>query len=233
MSGLSPDALRPLPRRFFARPVLRVARDLLGRLLVHQTPKGRMVGRIVEVEAYRGRDDPASHAYRLTPRSKIMAGLPGMAYVYFSYGNHFCLNVVAEREGRAAAILLRAVEPLQGIALMARHRGVDLRDPAALRRLAAGPGRLTRAMNITGADNGRDLTRPPLYIGRGLPGRRLVGRSPRVGVRRAADRPWRFYLRDSPYLSRAGTSPMRAGTSPRRALPSRRARGAPRMHSRV
>lgn len=204
------SALRPLPRRFFARPVLTVARDLLGRLLVHQTPEGRMVGRIVEVEAYRGRDDPASHAYRPTPRSRIMAGPPGTAYVYFSYGNHFCLNVVAEREGRAAAVLLRAVEPLEGLALMARRRGIDLRDPAAPRRLAAGPGRLTRAMGITGADNGRDLTRPPLFIARGRPGRRLIGRSPRVGVRRAADRLWRFFLRDSPFLSRAAVAPKRA-----------------------
>ncbi len=204
------SALRPLPRRFFARPVLTVARDLLGRLLVHQTPEGRMVGRIVEVEAYRGRDDPASHAYRPTPRSRIMAGPPGMAYVYFSYGNHFCLNVVAEREGRAAAVLLRAVEPLEGLALMARRRGIDLRDPAALRRLAAGPGRLTRAMGVSGADNGRDLTRPPLFIARGRLGRRPIGRGPRVGVRRAADRLWRFFLRDSPFLSRAAIAPKRA-----------------------
>ncbi len=181
--------LRPLPRRFFARPVLTVARDLLGHLLVHETPEGVTVGRIVETEAYRGADDPASHAYRLTPRSRIMAGPPGIAYVYFTYGNHFCLNVVAEPDGRAAAVLLRAVEPLQGLDLMTARRGIA--DP---RLLTAGPGRLTRAMGITRQHNGWDLTRPPLFIARGGRWPRHIARSPRVGIRLATDRLWRYYL---------------------------------------
>ena len=147
------------------------------------------MGRIVETEAYRGADDPASHAYRLTPRSRIMAGPPGIAYVYFTYGNHFCLNVVAEPDGRAAAVLLRAVEPLQGLDLMTARRGIA--DP---RLLAAGPGRLTRAMGITRQHNGWDLTRPPLFIARGGRWPRHIGRSPRVGIRLATDRLWRYYL---------------------------------------
>ena len=189
--------LRPLPRRFFARPVLTVARDLLGHLLVHETPEGVVVGRIVETEAYRGADDPASHAYRLTPRSRIMAGPPGIAYVYFTYGNHYCLNVVTEPEGRAAAVLLRGVEPVEGIHLMAARRGT-----AQPRLLASGPGRLTQAMGVTRRQNGWDLTRPPLFVADGRPGQRRIATSPRVGIRRAADRPWRFYLRENPFVSR-------------------------------
>lgn len=189
--------LRPLPRRFFARPVLTVARDLLGHLLVHETPEGVTVGRIVETEAYRGADDPASHAYRLTPRSGIMAGPPGIAYVYFTYGNHYCVNVVTEPEGRAAAVLLRAVEPVEGIDLMAARRGT-----ADLRLLASGPGRLTEALGVTRRHNGWDLTRPPLFIADGRPGRRRIATSSRIGIRRAVGRPWRFYLTDSAYVSR-------------------------------
>ncbi len=189
--------LRPLTRRFFARPVLTVARDLLGHLLVHETPEGVVVGRIVETEAYRGADDPASHAYRLTPRSRIMAGPPGIAYVYFTYGNHYCLNVVTEPEGRAAAVLLRGVEPVAGIHLMAARRGT-----AHPRLLASGPGRLTEALGVMRRHNGWDLTRPPLFIAAGRPARRRIATSSRIGIRRAVDRPWRFYLKDSAYVSR-------------------------------
>jgi DNA-3-methyladenine glycosylase len=180
-----------LPRRFYARPVLVVARDLLGHLLVHDTAQGRTAGRIVETEAYRGADDPASHAYRLTPRSRMMAGPPGYAYVYFTYGNHFCLNVVAERRGKAAAVLLRGLEPVEGMELMAARRGTS-----GLRLLASGPGRLTRAMGIDRRHNGWNLTRPPLFIADGRPGRRRIATGPRIGIRRATDRPWRFVLRD-------------------------------------
>ncbi len=177
--------------------MLAVARGLLGHLLVHDSPDGRTVGRIVEVEAYRGADDPASHAYRLTPRSRIMAGPPGVAYVYFTYGNHYCLNVVTGREGIASAVLLRAVEPLEGLRLMARRRGIS--DP---RLLASGPGRLTQAMGISRRQTGWDLTRPPLFIADGRPGRRRIATGPRIGIRRATDLPWRFFLVESPFVSR-------------------------------
>src|SRR3990172_4720492 len=189
--------LPPLPRRFYARPVLTVARDLLGHLLVHETPEGVVVGRIVETEAYRGADDPASHAYRLTPRSRIMAGPPGIAYVFFTYRNHYCLNVGTGPEGRSAAVLLRAVEPVAGIDLMAARRGT-----AHPRLLASGPGRLTAALGVTRRHNGWDLTRPPPFIADGRPGQRRIATSPCVGSRRAVARPRRFYLKDSAYVSR-------------------------------
>lgn len=203
---------------FFARDTLAVARDLLGHLLVHETPQGRTIGRIVEVEAYRGAKDRASHAYRLTPRSRIMAGPPGIAYVYFSYGNHFCVNVVTGPEGVAGAVLLRALEPIDGIALMAARRGIALPPDfsgmadgseegpprAAVQRLAGGPGRLTRAMGIGREHNGADLTRPPLFIAHGRPGILVIGSSPRVGISRAAGRQWRFFVRGNPYVSRQG-----------------------------
>lgn len=165
--------------------------------MVMEGPRERLVGRIVEVEAYRGLRDPASHAYRPTPRSRIMWGKPGTAYVYFTYGNHFCVNVVTEREGTAGAVLFRALEPLEGVEIMRRNRGTD--DD---RLLLSGPGRLTQAMGITREHNGADLTAPPFYLarGRGRPARVVAG--PRVGIRAAVERPWRFVLAGSPFLSR-------------------------------
>lgn len=196
-----------MSRRFFARPVLTVARELLGHLLVHDSPDGRTVGRIVETEAYRGRDDPASHAYRLTPRSRIMAGPPGRAYVYFTYGNHYCVNVVAEPEGTAGAVLLRAVEPLEGIELMARRRGLTSASGAVdPRLLASGPGRLTQAMGIGRQHNDGDLTAAPLFIAHGRPGLFVVRAGPRVGIREGTERPWRFIIQGNPYVSRGAHS---------------------------
>jgi DNA-3-methyladenine glycosylase len=183
-----------------------VARALLGCYLVHETGEGRLVGRLVEVEAYCGPRDPASHAYVRTPRSAVMWEAPGTAYVYISYGAHACMNVVTEPRGRAGAVLLRALEPLAGIPIMARRRGTqDLRD------LARGPGRLTQAMGITLAHNRADLITGPLYLAaRDRPPGRIAA-TPRVGISAAADRPWRFVIAGSPFLSR----------------PARRARGQP------
>jgi len=194
---MRPPALRPLPRTFFARSTLVVARELLGRLLVHETPQGVLVGRIVEVEAYRGPSDPASHAYRRTPRSRIMWGRPGLAYVYFTYGNHYCMNAVTELDGVAGAVLVRAVEPLAGLEVMRANRKVT--DD---RLLCRGPGRLTQAMGISREHNGADLTRPPLYLARGGRTRLPVASGPRIGIRAAADRPWRFYIDGSRFVSR-------------------------------
>ncbi len=198
MTTVTTPLPRPLPRRFFARETLTVARALLGHLLVHQGPRGRRIGRIVEVEAYRGPRDPASHAYRPTPRSLIMYGHPGLAYVYFTYGMHFCVNVVTETRSRAGAVLLRALEPVEGLE-------PDGRVPPA--RVAAGPGRLTRAMGIDRRHNGSDLTRPPLYIADGGAARRQLTRGrivsgPRVGISVATRRPWRFGVERHPSLSR-------------------------------
>ncbi|MDR5708226.1 MAG: DNA-3-methyladenine glycosylase [Armatimonadota bacterium] len=190
--------LSPLPRSFFARPTLAVARELVGALLVRVLPDGvRLVGRLVEVEAYLGPQDPASHAYRRTARSAIMWGPPGIAYVYFTYGNHHCLNVVTEPEGTPGAVLLRAAEPLEGLRVMQRLRGVE-----EVRLLCSGPGRLTQAFAIDLSFNGIDLTRPgPLYLTPGSPPPRIRA-TPRIGIRRARDRLWRFVDPESPFLSR-------------------------------
>ncbi|HEV2439639.1 MAG TPA: DNA-3-methyladenine glycosylase [bacterium] len=187
---------RRLPRAFFARPTIAVARDLLGCYLVHETARGRTVGRLVEVEAYLGPRDPASHAYRRTPRSEVMWGAPGTAYVYVSYGSHACLNVVTAPAGTAGAVLLRAIEPVLGIDDMARRRGT--RVP---RLIGGGPGRLTEAMGVTLAHNRADLVRGRLYLARG-PRPRRIAATPRIGISVAAEVPWRFVDADSPCLSR-------------------------------
>ena len=175
-----------------------VARALLGCLLVHETSEGRVVGRLVEVEAYAGARDPASHAYRRTFRSEVMWGRPGIAYVYLSHGIHACMNVVTESLGRPGAVLLRALEPVDGVALMQRWRGID-----ALRDLARGPGRLTQAMGITLAHNRADLVAGPLYLAhRDRPPGPIVA-TPRIGISVATDRRWRFVVRGSSCLSRA------------------------------
>ena len=197
---MSPRAApTPLPRRFYARPTLVVARALLGRVLVHDGPGGRTGGRIVEVEAYRGPDDPASHAYRgETARNRVMFGPPGHAYVYFTYGMHHCVNVVTGPAGSANAVLIRALEPLEGVALMRRRRGV-----VELERLARGPGCVTRALGLDRRHDGLDLTRGPLLVAAGAPrrGGYRVARGPRIGIRVAADRPWRFWLAGHPCVS--------------------------------
>ena len=175
-----------------------VARALLGCLLVHESPEGQVVGRLVEVEAYVGARDPASHAYRRTFRSEVMWGRPGIAYVYLSHGIHACMNVVTESLGRPGAVLLRALEPVDGVALMQRWRGID-----ALRDLARGPGRLTQAMGITLAHNRADLVAGPLCLVRRDRPPGPIAPTPRIGISVATDRRWRFVVRGSPYLSRA------------------------------
>lgn len=161
--------------------------------------RARVAGRIVEVEAYRGAIDPASHAYRgATPRNRVMFGPPGHAYVYFTYGMHHCLNLVCEREGSAAAVLVRALEPLAGLALARRRRGVD-----DWRRLMRGPGCVAQALGLTLAEDGADLVRGPLRVlaepaDRG--GRRVLA-GPRVGISAGLERPWRFWLEGHPCVS--------------------------------
>jgi DNA-3-methyladenine glycosylase len=174
------------------RPSVEAARLLLGWTLLVDG----VGGVIVETEAYR-EDDPASHSFRgPTPRAAVMFGAPGRLYVYRSYGLHWCANVVCETEGRGAAVLLRALEPTHGLAAMRERRGLD--DP---RRLCAGPGRLTQALGLTGAANGADLTSPPFGL---LPPvtAPAVYVTHRIGITRAVERPWRFLVRDSPWVSR-------------------------------
>jgi DNA-3-methyladenine glycosylase len=187
--------LEPLPRRFYERDPVRVARDLIGRLLVREMDGERLVGRIVEAEAY-ARDDAASHAFRgKTRRNRSMFGPPGHAYVYRSHGIHRCLNAVTLP---GSAVLLRALEPIEGVEAMARRRGLDDR-----RILCAGPGRLCQALAIDLDDDGVDLcTRHHLWIAGGE-ARRNVVVTRRVGISVAVDLPWRFVEADSRYTSRS------------------------------
>src|SRR6267378_532795 len=188
-----------LPRRFFARDPVVLARDLLGRVLFYRTAEGLLAGRIVETEAYRGEADAASHAFRgRTGRNAVMFGRAGHAYVYFTYGMHYCLNVTAAIPGTAGAVLLRALEPLAGVEIM-QARG----DRGAEARLLSGPGKIGRAFGLTLADNGRDFTRGPLGLSAGSPvPDRKVARSARIGIRRAVDLPYRFTVIGSTSLSR-------------------------------
>ena len=190
-------------RWFYARPALDVARDLLGLVLVRRTPEGTVAGRIVEVEAYVGIDDRASHAWRgRTARNTAMFGPPGHAYVYFIYGMHWCLNLVTDREGVPSAVLLRAVEPVEGIELMRARRPKARKDT----QLTSGPARLCQAFGVTGELNGADLCAPgaSLYVADRRLGHGPLVAVPRVGVdyaREWAAKPFRFYDQSSPYVS--------------------------------
>ena len=193
--------MSPSGREFFARGTVQVARSLLGSVLIHRCEDGVTAGRIVETEAYL-RDDPACHASRgMTPRNAPMFGPPGRAYVYFIYGMYHCFNVVTAPKGVGEAVLIRALEPLVGLPLMARRRGTG--DERAF---CSGPGKLVLAMGIGREHNGISLLRGPLRI---LPhdsypweGPRRIKASPRVGISLAADLPLRFHLAGNPFVSR-------------------------------
>jgi DNA-3-methyladenine glycosylase len=186
---------RILPRSFYARPTIEVARGLLGQVLVH----GRTAGIIVETEAYLGGDDLASHSARgITDRTRVIFGPPGHAYVYFIYGMYECLNLVAERDGRAGCVLIRALQPLDGIDLMRRRR------PAARKpeQLANGPGKLTLAMAITRRQNGVDVTRGHLVVR--APRARAefeIAVTRRIGITQCADLPLRFLIAGNAFVS--------------------------------
>jgi DNA-3-methyladenine glycosylase len=194
-----------LPRQFFDRPVLLVAPALLGCVLVHETDDGVVAVRLAEVEAYRGESDPASHAFRgETARNAVMFGEPGHAYVYFTYGMHFCVNLVCQQPGEAAAVLLRAGQVVEGARLAAGRRGGR---PVAERQLARGPARLCQALGIGRAQNGADVCdmRGQLRVlapagFTGLPAT-SVRSGPRVGVRLGAEDEWRFWVAGDPAVS--------------------------------
>jgi len=194
-----------LSRRFFARPTLRVARELIGCRLVRRIESRRVSGIIVEVEAYVGQDDQACHGrHGRTPRNAVMFGRAGVAYVYFTYGQHWMFNIVTEREGFASAVLIRALEPVEGLDWMQTVRG---RRPP--HQLCNGPARLTQALRIDRGLNGVDLCArgSAIAVEAGAPVHpRRVGRGPRVGVDYAPEpwrsKPWRFYLEDNPCVSK-------------------------------
>jgi DNA-3-methyladenine glycosylase len=208
-----------LSREFYARPTLQVAGDLIGKVLVHDTPEGRASGIIVETEAYIGEQDPACHAAPgPTSRNAPLYGPPGFAYVYFNYGVHYLVNAVTEAEGQPAAVLLRALEPLEGVELM-RARRASLRRggsaPSSDVALCRGPGNLTGALAIDLAENRLDLCGSRLAIeDRGIaPG--AIAWSPRIGIRVGVEQWWRAFVRDHPSVSgpralnRAGRSSAR------------------------
>jgi len=197
-------AFRKLHRTFYLRPTRTVARELLGKYLIRRLGGDLLVGKIVEVEAYLHRGDPASHAYRgRTRRNEMMFRKGGRLYVYFTYGMHFCSNVVTEEDGKGCAVLLRAVEPVSGLAAMARGRRLAWADPT---KLCSGPARLCQAFGIRAKENGTDLCGGSIWIAEetgAAPARRMA-RSSRIGITSGQEHRWRYYLRDNPYVSRSG-----------------------------
>jgi DNA-3-methyladenine glycosylase len=191
-----------LPASFFLRPTLEVLDDLIGTVLVRRSKEGLTSGIIVEAEAYRGEDDPASFAFiGRTKRSEMLYRQPGKAFVYLTYGIHYLLNIITEREGFPAAILIRAIEPLEGISLMKKRRkGEDLFN------LCSGPAKVCQALGIDLAMNDRMVTssRSPLFIkerDKRDRGHTELVRRPRIGISEGKDRLWRVYLKGSPYIS--------------------------------
>ncbi len=188
-----------LTRKFFDRNSVMVAKELLGKILVRRINGKRLTGKIVETEAYRGEKDPGSHAYRKrTPRNEIMFGPPGHAYVYFCYGNHYLLNIVTERKGKAGAVLIRALEPLTNIKEMIKRRKINDKY-----KLTNGPGKLTEAFAIDKNENGMDVIKSKkLFVVCSDKRERIkIISTSRVGIKRGLEKKWRFYIKGNKYIS--------------------------------
>jgi DNA-3-methyladenine glycosylase len=190
--------MKPLPQSFYHRDTKIVAQELLGKLLVRRIDGQTLVGKIVETEAYIGEDDPACHAARgKTKRTAIMYGPPGTAYIYFIYGMYYCLNAVTESEGFPAAVLIRAVEPLEGIEFMQQQR-----HQSGIANLCNGPGKLCQAFVLTGAQNGLPLNSEELSIADAPPlPSSQIGTSPRIGISKGQDHMWRYFVRNNAFVS--------------------------------
>jgi DNA-3-methyladenine glycosylase len=206
----TPLAIYPLPREFYARDPRRVARELLGKVLVRPAKREFLTARIVEVEAYLGENDPAAHsAAGKTARNAVLFGPPGYAYVYFIYGNYYCLNVSCQPDGQAGGVLFRALEPITGLEEMARSRGIAFNSLKGLTekdcpKLTSGPGRLSEAFGITRErDNGCDLTsaKGSLWIGDDGSRRGKILVTPRIGITKASEHPLRYLLSGNPCVS--------------------------------
>ncbi len=189
---------KKLDRKFYNRSTLKVAKELLGKYLIVQKDGHFLSGKIVETEAYIGFKDPASHAYRgMTPRNKVMFGDPGYAYVYITYGMHHCLNLVTEKKGYPAAVLIRALEPSDGIELIKKRRGRQ-----KLKDLTSGPAKLCQALDIDRNLNGADLCSDIIYVeNRGKVVKRISSSS-RIGIKEGKKKNWRFYIKDNEFVSR-------------------------------
>jgi DNA-3-methyladenine glycosylase len=194
-----------LPRRFYLRNTLAVARDLPGLYILRRLGRRVIVARIVEVEAYLGERDPASHAYRgMTPRNEVMFREGGHLYVYFTYGMHFCCNVVTGAKGKGRAVLLRAAEPLEGIEAMSSRRSAGDGRRRTRAELCNGPGKLCQAFGIGRAENGTDLCGDTIWLARkrGDRGPRIIARSQRIGITSGREHRWRYFLKGNYFLSR-------------------------------
>lgn len=188
-----------LPLSFFERDTTLVARELLGKYLFHRDPEGMLAGRIVETEAYLGRDDPACHSYRgITPRCESMFGSAGRIYIYIIYGMYYCFNITTDVPEVPAAVLIRALEPVEGIEIMRKRRGKN-----KLRDLCNGPGKLATAMGFDKTFDGQSLLSGSVGVSPGelRPGEKIVT-APRIGISKAVDWPLRFYLADNPFVSK-------------------------------
>lgn len=198
--------IRRVGAEFFDRDPRRVSRDLLGKLLVRRQGRKRLIGRIVEVEAYLGTGDLAAHAAAgRTARNDVLFGPPGHAYVYFIYGNHYCLNISCLRDGMPGCILIRALEPVGDIEEMARARRVSAQSAGDLRKLTSGPGRLAQAFGITRErDNGKNLTNSAsdLFVAEDGFHPRRVSITKRVGITKAAEMPLRYVIAGNEFVSR-------------------------------
>jgi len=198
-------SIEKLPKKFYTRPVLTVAKELLGKIFVKKDKNLLLAGRIVEVEAYDGSVDEAAHTYiGKTKRNEVMFNEGGYLYVYFTYGNHFCCNVVTGKKDEGSAVLIRAVEPLSGIKTMKVNRfGKNSLTEKEKINLTSGPGKICKAFNITREHYGIDLTGNKIYIlNRPKIKEDLIAVSGRIGIKKSVELLWRFYIKDNPYVSR-------------------------------
>jgi DNA-3-methyladenine glycosylase len=190
--------VKKLDRKFYDRPTLKVAKELLGKYLVVQKNGYLLSGKIVETEAYIGFKDPASHAYRgMTPRNEVMFGGPGCAYVYLTYGMHHCLNLVTEKKGYPAAVLIRALEPVEGTELMRRRR-----KRRKLKELTSGPAKLCQALGVDRKLNGSDICSDVIFVEDRGEASGKIESSTRIGIKEVREKKWRYFVKDNKFVSR-------------------------------
>ncbi len=195
---MSKPESKKLDRKFYNRPTLKVAKELLGKYLVVQKDGHLLSGKIVETEAYIGFKDPASHAYRgMTPRNEVMFGSPGYAYVYLTYGMHHCLNLVTEKKGYPAAVLIRALEPVDGIKLMKKRR-----RRRKLKDLTSGPAKLCQALGVDRKLNGADLCSDIIFVEDRGEAAGKIASSTRIGVKEVKEKKWRYFMKNNGCVSK-------------------------------